>query len=926
MKKITSLLCALTFVFYVSASPIHMPNPAKDSKKQLEQKLANAKTDKERLELVYKYKKSQLAQPVKKAPAFKLGKKNLPNALQESASVSINRYSTFVSMQEGKIFYGLHAEDESASFFFDIKLPAGKHDIELDKVYTLADMDESGSEWDDAEENIHYYKSATFKKTKGAGFDVHIEAVVVDADDNEFHLAYDETPVELTGTTINVDIERPLSSFSYIESDHTWLLRANNSTYFVDLRFFSENSESPVGQFNTEDVDLASTYIDIRTGELDEYDDPISVTVAARDAQIEVTNANGERLDIKFTIIGDDGNRYEGTMFYATPKAEQQEDFVAHDLNIDDWGLETWGEINVFANSDDGKYISLNLYVPDATAGFLGEYEFTESSSNNAFVTVEGEQFDIFSGLIKIEQDGDKYIITGKVLAWNNIEYNLNLSTPDPVVTKASFNGDNLVIDTYLSDGFFEIAGFDTDRTYYLLLTINSETVEGKFATDAVDAEYTYAVFDGNEYNFVESDLTVTYVDGIATVTGSLMFINSSDKYDYLQFDVNIKAGPYIPSERNVTIGEILFMHNPDQSISYGLRSEDHLQVFYFSIFAKDWSADVEFDHTYTLADMNGAYSYGENFDEREYVIYQAVSFTKTRTENGVQIIVTISDSRGNTWNLTYEGEDQNPEPIYVELGQASEVGWAGDGLQYEMIDVDNSFACFLIFPYAEGEPVEDVVFDSLYTSADGGINLEFSYLSIRKEEHKITDATFSKSVDGDVVLISARVVDDRGYIYELRYYDDGFHLTGDTIKIVINQSLEATDWGGGEWVLRVESENKIIQFSLYSDSPVGYFTDEIFVWSSHLEFLIDAEENNWSYVGLYSVEYVKVSQDGDEYSLEALVVGEDGNVYDITVKNDKSALINVSEQNNTIKRIENGVLTIERNGVRYDVNGKLIR
>ncbi len=924
MKKITSIIFALTFVLYVMASPVHLPNQAKSGKQQLEQRLAKAKTDKEKLEIIYKYKMAQSKQH-KKLVAKNAGLR-MPQAAMESA-YSIERFSTFFSAEEGKIFYGLHSES-GKSFFFDIVLPQGKHDVELGKTYTLADMDSIGSEWDDEEGGLHFYKTATFKKTKGAGFDFHIEAVITDVDDNEFTLSYDETPLTLTGDTVAINIERPLSGCTYISSDMTWLVRADNNSAHVDLRFYSSNSESPAGTFQSDDIELSSTYLNLLTGEYDEYDDPVIKEVYAKDAEIKVEDNDG-RLDIKFTIVGDDGNVYVGTLFYATPKAEKQEDFVSNDLMIDEWGL-YWGELIIFANSEDGKYLSINLYVDDSATDFTGEYEFDENSYNNASITVDGEQYDIFSGSIKLEQSGDKYVITGKLLAWNNVEYNLNLKTPDPTITPATFSGDKLVLDTYPPYGYYEVSGYDSEHENYLLLTINSANVAGDFGIEDIDLEYTYAVFNNEEYEALSADLNVSYTDGVATVTGTILLVNSSNQYDQILLTLDIKAGPYVPSERNVNISMIAFEPAGDATIYYGLLSEDAQQEFYFNILVEPWVADVKFGQTYTLADMIEDYSYGVNYDEREYVIYESVTFTKTSTDAGVSIVVTIVDTRGNKWNLTYAGVDQEPQQIYVELGQANQVGWADQGLQYEMIDVDNSFACYLVFPIEDGATIpDDIVYDSLYTSADGSISLEYSYLSIRKEEHKITEATFSKSVDGEAQYVEAIVTDDRGFTYVLSYYDDGFQLTGDTIKITINQPVEATDWGYGEWVLHAEDAEQVVHLVIYAeneDAPLGTYTDEVSLWNSRLEFIQDPEESSWWLIGIHNVDYVTISQAADGYAMEAVVVGDDGNVYVIEVNQMQSSIINPTDMPAATKRIENGVLIIERNGLRYNVNGAVIR
>lgn len=903
----------------------------KSEKQQLEQRLERAKTDKERQQLLYNYKTSKKAKALKAVKVAKQSQAEVRRVRQAAVNVKIDRYSAFYSADNNNVFYGLHQEGGN-SFFFEFPLSADKHDIELGKEYNLSDMNAESSEWDEETEDdyiMHYYTAATFKKTKGAGYDIHITATITDQDGNQFVLAYDEAPVTPTGSTINVNINRPLNSCDYISSDKTWLLRANDNKYYVDLRYYSSDDESPAGSFNADNIQLTSTYVEIVTGELDEYDEPIVKSVFAKDATINVASTNGgKRLDVNATILGEDGNTYSITLFFAYPEAKSQATITANNLTIDDWSFETFGEILITA-SDDKTSISLDFYPEDTENGMEGTYSITPEGSNGGSVSTEGEQFNIYTGTITIAKTADKYTVTGSVLAWNNVNYTLNLTTPDPIVTNVSYTNDKFIIDSYPSDGFFQIAGFNSDQDQYLLLTINSATVAGKYTRTDIDAEYTYTSIEGNNYYPATADITVTYSNGIATVTGTMLLINGDDKYDHVLLTLNIKAGPYVPSVRNVIIGEIQYEPTSNSSVGYAFLSEDKNQIFSFNIIVKRWTPDVELDRTYTLADMIEDGTLGLNNTEREYIDYETVSFTKTQTETGIEIICNIIDSRGNTWNLSYSGEDITLQPLSVELGQANKFIWDVDAIEYEMIDVDNSLSCHLVFPNI----ADDVENEYTYQSSEGEIALEYSYISIEKEEHKITIARFSKEQYEENVYINAFVVDDRGYSFNLMYFDDGFNLTGDTVQILIESNLEATYWEDyAEWTLHGENDTIIVHFSIYSSFPnvplSEYEPTDINTYSSHIDFLLDAEENNWWEVGMHSVEAFAVS--GDEasgYILVATVIGEDGIVYEITIGGVAQGIEDIQGTTvKAVKRLVNGVIIIERDGMNYTIHGARIK
>lgn len=922
MKKFTSVLCALIVVLAVNAAPrLHAQRPA-SQKNRLEQCLSHAKTEKERAGLTYKYKQLLKQQPAKASkPAFA----PVARAKKEAQTVAIERYNSTI-MYGTTVLFGLHNDELNIHFFYQFPLPEGAHSIEFGKIYTLEEMVAEGCEWDEYDEYdeliMHYYTSATFTITKNAGYDVHIVATATDDSGNEFSLSYDEEPLVPTGESVEVNINRPLSGCEYIEDEHSWLVRAQDNLYTVQLQFYSADGESPAGAFGAADIELSATYLSFPTGELDDYGEPVFETVYAKDGNISVTENEG-RIDVSASILAGNGVQYNITLFYALPEAESRETFVANSLQVDTWAFEIWGEILVFASADDGKELSLDFYG-DQEAGIPGTYEI--DGMNGGSVTVNGEQFAIYSGSVTISFENDEYSVSGTILCWNNVEYTLALSEPEVIVTPKNFASENMVIDVYFESQYYEISGFDANGNY-MLLTINSDAVAGDF-TSEVDSEYTYAEIDGSNYIFLSADIHVAYSDGLAAATGTLRMINEDNKYDVIDLSLDLRAGPYVPSVRNVTIGQIYHANISNNQVAYAIQSVDEQQEFVFAISVPLWSEDVEPEHTYSLAEMDPQASLGVNRAEREYVVYNSVSFTKTvLADNSVKIVATILDTRGNTWNLIYEGEDSGIEGLYVELGQAYPFAHADGGVEYEMIDVDNTFSCHLVVPGEEG--MEDVELDSLYSSETGGIDLERSYLSIQKVEYKIVAAELYKEAEGEEVWISANVTDERGFRYMLRYHDDGFVLTGDTIQMYYN--ADVTTYYSEDnyaWYVRAEGAEYIVNFGISTSesSPVGVHVEDVEVWSSDVEILADAATDNWIYIVLHSVDYVIVSETENGLALEASAVGEDGNVYLVAVNKGIEAVENIDASPQAVKYIHNGILIIEKNGIKYNIFGATLK
>ena len=936
MRKLTSLFCALMIVLSASAAPqLRAPKPKSD-KQRLEQRLAKASTDKERDELIRKYKTAQKAKGLQPAKA-KSETAKAPQAKHEAEQVTITRVSATVYAEDGTIYYGLHTADWSPAFYFDIPLAKGAHDVELGKTYTLDEMNASSCEWDDEDWNEHYYTAATFKKTIGDNYDVHIAATITDEDGKDWVLAYDEAPVIPTGETIQVAITKAMDAPEYIASDGSWLLRARDNSAFAQLEYYSDDTQSPAGTFSGQDIVLNDTYVEFPDGE-DEYGDTRYKSVFAKDGSIEVTFGDG-RIDATASILGADGKVYAITMFYALPKAEAQADFVANDLNVDDWAFERWGEVELFASTEDGKTLSLDLYG-DKEVGIAGTYTIEPGGRNGGSVSYDHEQYNIYTGSVTISFTDGAYAVSGTILCWDNVEYTLDLKEPEPVVTPRTFGGDDLVLDIIPELNAFQIAGFDAEHEDFLSLGVYSNEVAGIYTADDLEPEVTYLAIGDTIYVLSgEADVQVTYTEGIATATGTLRLVNEDDRFDVIELTINLSARPYVPSVRDITIGEFAFSYYDDgPDVFYSLLADDSLQVFNFDILASKWSADIEFGKTYTLDDMiEGVNTRGINAYENMYIYYTSVAFTKTAiNDDSVKIVVTINDTRSNIWNLIYEGEDYEEEVIFsVELGQANGGGHADGGIEYEMVDVDNTLKCVLVFPNVEGEDVE---YDVTYSSEDGGIDLDISYLSILGEEHAITSAKFRKEDYSwaPAYNYTVTVVDDRGYTFNLGYYEDAFALTGDTVELNFAAPIQVSyEEFWYEWTIKAESDSIVVAFNLEGDedllSKEDLASSVQYGWSTYIELFDGLDDEgipNWLNVEIRDTRSLVLSGEEGNYTLNAEVVGQDGVVYIIAVTEEATEAIgNVQgDKVQCTKILRNGQLIIEKNGVKYNAQGAVVK
>ena len=271
MKQMFTFLCAIMMIISANAAP------QSNSKALLKRKLANTQTT-----------RMPKKQEQEKRTTFTWGQNRLLKSAfsstfpstrnarrtprRASTNVTIAGYTAKVKLGENPAsntsYYLLETADESMSFYFSIYTAEGKHDIEWGKTSTLDDMDKSKSEWDDEFWNEHYYTEATFTKTRGENYDVHISATVTDEDGNTYILNYDEDPYTLTGNTVTLNIENSMR-FGYM-SDKSWMLKGENDNYIVQFCYFSDDANSLAGNFSGDDIDFYSSYIKINTGKAEE--------------------------------------------------------------------------------------------------------------------------------------------------------------------------------------------------------------------------------------------------------------------------------------------------------------------------------------------------------------------------------------------------------------------------------------------------------------------------------------------------------------------------------------------------------------------------------------------------------------------------------------------------------------------------------
>lgn len=438
----------------------------------------------------------------------------------------------------GDVTYTLSNATNDTIFQFDIYLEEGQKDVVAGQKYTYDDMEQSA--------NYTYVsiggskvglKSVDFVKTvDGETGLAHIEATVLDAVNNVFHVVYQEPPFTPSGEEVNLFFEVAMEIPQYYEEEDyetgSWELyfESLSGDTIVALNYLSANEASPAGSFT--EADLINKYCGIML----DGENKIEIKLA----EISVTD-NSERVDVVAKLVGKDRVTYNVKMFFIKPTVVSQETITSDALQIDPSYLDWYGVV-ILSAEDDKNAISINLNAEELGAGLVGDY--VAGKDFNGIITPAGteDEIEIYSGSINVAYNSGIVVVTGKVLAMNNVEYTLNL-TFKPSINDLTMTASESSYTASTSTIRYKL----TNDTYTFVFKINlpegQEDVEaGKsysFTEDMggnTNGSYGY----DTEYNFIDyaeaafvKNVTADQIEIKATVvdlTGNIWNLTYTEK------------------------------------------------------------------------------------------------------------------------------------------------------------------------------------------------------------------------------------------------------------------------------------------------------------------------------------------------------------------------------------------------------------
>ena len=515
MKKFFSILCALTMVWSVSATPAKVLGKSKHAE-ALETKAVKADSP----------FKAFPAKSLMKADRLATSLKRAPKAKHENYNIEAIDYAEKYYSVDNDVYVRLYDADGNI-YYFDIVVAEGSQELELNHAYTLADMLPNYSYKKDSLGNKTVYASASLTKSLVAYDEqqlVHIDAAFADSLGNNYILTYEEAPFIITGDTIDVFFQEHMDKPVFAQN--MCQLRTKNDSMDIAFTFTVATEGSAAGDFAPEDMNLNYTFVN---------------DLEAKEAHCVVTDNNGN-INLEGWILAKDGNVYHVTMFFVIPTPQSQENITCTNLVLDE-SLASWFGIIVANASNDDYSVSMYLSADNYVGTFdVEEVELTIKDANG--------EIELYEGSVTVAVSNGGYVITGSALSMDGVEYILNLSYVAPEPTSQETLTMSGVITNYEGQAW-QFRGVDGNN--FLTIAACSATIPNTYGPADLAADYTFVMkivgADTLYYDMVDANINVAVSGTNATITGTLRGQNYDDSSDVIEFTLNLTATieDYVP-------------------------------------------------------------------------------------------------------------------------------------------------------------------------------------------------------------------------------------------------------------------------------------------------------------------------------------------------------------------------------------------
>lgn len=389
-------------------------------------------------------------------------------------------------------WFSITTNDEAYKFYFDLLMSASA--IEVGKTYTLADCDPSFTYLsDNATYKMYMFSDLALVFDKDAENNLVVDAQCTIESGDVYHLKYAAQEVPETFTDVEItDVD--LRFFDFTKESQLFQFTGKNDVY--DMGICIKSNSKIEGSWTMDDTDARYTY-------LKKYNQ--NVKLCNITLQVTSLDANNYHIDAK--MYSYDGNVYIINRDYVEPTLQNTASIVATDLNIDEdqfefyKGMYGYGLADITASNDEYRITGSVLSYTTIS----GHYDDMDHMLNELFITdlTTGKKTDFFSSNLDIDNVDGSWTIKGKVLCWDNTEYDLDLSFAIPEIKgEASF----ISVDGELNDQTADLAAFQIyamdDEWNELSVALPAyAVVSGHYDTlSEENKNYCYIYYNGKKY------------------------------------------------------------------------------------------------------------------------------------------------------------------------------------------------------------------------------------------------------------------------------------------------------------------------------------------------------------------------------------------------------------------------------------------
>lgn len=301
------------------------------------------------------------------------------------------------------------------------------------------------------------------------------------------------------------------------------------------------------GTFGTEDIDQSLTYMleKTETGQL--YYRFLEASVTSK--------LEGDRITFTGTLLfqntKDETDVPEVTVYLSAilELPPQIVNIVSKNLYVIDYNEVGVDMVGLLAS--DGKYNLVMYYRSDTPIGTFSDEELVPGQAFLEYDTVHAEV--VFTRFIVDQaEDGRNYVMQGYIVCDDNHGYMLDLSyeTPEKTRSETFITTDSHLYDYRNVDGSVLMSAINSDSTTWMVITLESDVLEGTYSFEDVDPAFSYVLEydeDGNMfyYEMCECNFNVTVDGDMVTFAGKGLFRCTANLNDVPEYTFSITAKLY---------------------------------------------------------------------------------------------------------------------------------------------------------------------------------------------------------------------------------------------------------------------------------------------------------------------------------------------------------------------------------------------